>query len=116
VADLLVLWRIPDASAERALVAYREAATEGIPYVASGAFAADVATARSCWALVSVSWSGAALVALSRPVTGFETRHAVPRRLGPASTLLNLPASSWPSQARPRGRSDLALALAPTLR
>ncbi len=50
-------WRIPEASAARALDAYRERAAEGIAYVATDAFEVDVATAAACWALVSVSWS-----------------------------------------------------------
>ena len=50
-------WRIPDASAERALDAYREEAVDGIPYVGTEAFLPDVEAARSCWALVTVSWS-----------------------------------------------------------
>jgi hypothetical protein len=50
-------WRIPDATAERTLDAYREEAAVGIPYVGTEAFLADVEAARSCWALVSVAWS-----------------------------------------------------------
>ena len=38
-------WRIPEASAERALDAYREKAASGIPHVATDAFEADVAAA-----------------------------------------------------------------------
>ncbi len=47
-------WRIPDATAERALDAYREEAAVGIPYVGTEAFVDDVEAARSCWALVTV--------------------------------------------------------------
>jgi hypothetical protein len=50
-------WRIPEATADRALDAYRQRAAEGVAYVATDAFEADVATARACWALVTVSWS-----------------------------------------------------------
>jgi hypothetical protein len=50
-------WRIPEASADRAFDAYREEAAAGLAYAATDAFEADVATARACWALVSVSWS-----------------------------------------------------------
>jgi hypothetical protein len=50
-------WQIPDASAERALDAYREQAVAGIPHVGSDAFLADVELARVCWALISVAWS-----------------------------------------------------------
>jgi hypothetical protein len=50
-------WRIPDASASRALDAYREEAERGIPYVGGDAFLADVERARVCWALVTVGWS-----------------------------------------------------------
>ncbi len=50
-------WRIPEATADRALEVYRETAAEGIAYVATDDFEADVATARACWALVTVAWS-----------------------------------------------------------
>jgi hypothetical protein len=50
-------WRIPEATAGRALDAYRERAAQGIAYVATDAFEADVAAALVCWALVTVSWS-----------------------------------------------------------
>jgi hypothetical protein len=50
-------WRIPEASAVRALDAYREEAAQGIPYVAGDEFTADLEAARVCWALASVSWS-----------------------------------------------------------
>jgi hypothetical protein len=50
-------WRIPDATAERTLDAYREQAAVAIPYVGTDAFLADVEVARTCWALVTVSWS-----------------------------------------------------------
>jgi hypothetical protein len=50
-------WRIPEESSARALDAYREAAREGLPYVATDAFDRDVEVARVCWALISVSWS-----------------------------------------------------------
>jgi hypothetical protein len=77
-------WRIPDASAERALDAYRGAAAEGLPYVAGDAFADDVAAARACWALVSVSWSlMTAIGADSVPTPrGPATRPRMQHRLG----------------------------------
>ncbi len=50
-------WRIPEATAARSFDAYRERAADGLPYVATDAFEADVAAARACWALISVSWS-----------------------------------------------------------
>ena len=57
MADLLVLVADPRGPADRALEAYREVAAEGIAYVATDAFEADIAAARACWALISVSWS-----------------------------------------------------------
>lgn len=50
-------WLIPNPSADRALEVYREVAAEGISYLTTDAFEADIATARACWALISVSWS-----------------------------------------------------------
>ncbi|MEO6511289.1 MAG: hypothetical protein ABIO16_09885, partial [Nocardioides sp.] len=50
-------WQIPAGTAERALDVYREAAVPGIAYVGDDAFLDDLAVARACWALISVSWS-----------------------------------------------------------
>jgi hypothetical protein len=113
-------WRIPEASAQRALDAYREASSEGIPYVATDAFVADVETARVSWALVSLSWSLA---------HGLR-QESTPSPLGPATRprmqhRLGLVAESGTSAARfaaevleaTRSRwGDLALPLAPAYR
>jgi hypothetical protein len=113
-------WRIPEASAARALDAYREHAAEGIPYVGTDAFVADVEHARVCWALLSLSWSLAnALRHESRPTPeGPSTRPRMQHRL-------QLVAESGTSAAAFAGEvlehtreqwGDLALALAPAYR
>jgi len=113
-------WRIPDASAERALDAYRGAAVEGIPYVASDAFAHDVEAARAVWALVSVSWS------LRTALREEQTPHpASPRTRPRMQHRLALVAESGTVAAAFAGEvlehtrrqwGDLALALAPAYR
>jgi hypothetical protein len=113
-------WRIPQATADRAFDAYREQAAAGIAYVGTAAFEAEVATARACWALVSVSWS--LVTALREEETpnpaGPATRPRMQHRLG-------LVAASGTSAADFAGRvlehtrrqwGDLALALAPAYR
>jgi len=113
-------WRIPEASAVRAFDVYREAAAEGIPYVATDAFLTDVEAARVCWALVSVSRSLLnALRQESTPTpTGPSTRPRMQHRLG-------LVAASGTAAAEFAGEvlehtrerwGDLALALAPAYR
>jgi hypothetical protein len=113
-------WRIPEASAARALDAYRERAVEGIPYVGTDAFLADVERARVCWALLSLSWSLAnALRHESTPTPeGPSTRPRMQHRL-------QLVAESGTSAADVAGRvlehtreqwGHLALALAPAYR
>jgi hypothetical protein len=113
-------WRIPDAPAERALDAYREAAADGIPYVASDAFADDVAAARACWALVSVSWSlMTAIGADSVPTPrGPATRPRMQHRLGLVAHS-GTAAASFAAEVLEHTRQqwgDLALALAPAYR
>jgi hypothetical protein len=113
-------WRIPDASAERALDAYRGAAVEGIPYVASDAFAHDVEAARAVWALVSVSWS------LRTALREEQTPHpASPGTRPRMQHRLALVAESGTAAAAFAGEvlehtrrqwGDLALALAPAYR
>jgi hypothetical protein len=113
-------WRIPESSAERAFDAYREAAAEGIPYVATEAFAADVVAARVCWALVSVSWS------LTTALRKEQTPHpASPGTRPRMQHRLALVAESGTDAAEFAGEvlehtrrrwGDLALALAPAYR
>ena len=113
-------WRIPEATAERALVAYREAAAEGIPYVASDAFAADVATARSCWALASVSWSLTTALGEEReshPASP-DIRPRIQHRLGlvAESGTAEAPFAAEVLERTRQQWGDLALALAPAYR
>jgi hypothetical protein len=113
-------WLIPDATAERAMDAYREAAVERIPYVGSDAFLADVAAARTCWALVSVAWS------LSTALREEQTPHpASPGTRPRMQHRLALVAASGTVAATFAGEvlehtrqrwGDLALALAPAYR
>jgi hypothetical protein len=113
-------WLIPDASAERAFDAYREAAAEGIPYVTTEAFSADVATARACWALISVAWS------LTTALKEEQTPHpASPGTRPRMQHRLGLVAASGTAAAEFAGEvlehtrdqwGDLALALAPAYR
>jgi hypothetical protein len=113
-------WRIPDASAERALDAYRGAAADGLPYVASDAFADDIAAALACWALVSVSWSlMTALGADSVPTPrGPATRPRMQHRLGLVAES-GTAAATFAAHVLEHTRQqwgDLALALAPAYR
>jgi hypothetical protein len=113
-------WLVPDATAERALDAYRAAAAEGIPYVATDAFSVDVATARVCWALVTVSWSlTAALREEQTPHPASPgTRPRMQHRLGLVAAS-GSPAAQFAGEVLERTRQrwgDLALALAPAYR
>ena len=113
-------WLIPDESAERALEAYREQAVEGIPYVGTDAFLADVATARACWALVTVSWSlSNALRQESTPTpAGPSTRPRMQHRLGLVAAS-GTAAAAFAGEVLEHTRQrwgDLALALAPAYR
>ena len=114
-------WRIPDASAERALDAYREAAVEGIPYVADDAFADDVEAARA------VLGAGVGVVVPARPPCArTQTPHpASPGTRPRMQHRLGLVAESGTAAASFAGEvlehtrrqwGDLALALAPAYR
>jgi hypothetical protein len=113
-------WRIPEATADRALDAYRERAADGIAYVATDAFEADVAAARACWALVTVSWSLAA--ALREEQTPHPaspgTRPRMQHRLGlvAASGTAAADFAAAVLEHTRRAWGDLALDLAPAYR
>ena len=114
-------WRIPDASAERALDAYREAAVEGIPYVGERRVRSPTSRPLGpCWALVSVSWS------LTTALREEQTPHpASPGTRPRMQHRLALVAESGTAAAAFAGEvlehtrrqwGDLALALAPAYR
>ena len=113
-------WRIPDDSSARALDAYREAAAEGVPYVATDAFERDVEVARVSWALVSVSWSlTTALRTDQHPHPASPgTRPRMQHRLGLVAES-GTAAASFAGEVLEHTREqwgDLALALAPAYR
>ncbi len=113
-------WRIPEDTSARTLDAYREAAATGIPYVGTDGFAADVAIARVCWALISVSWS------LKTALREEQTPHpASPGTRPRMQHRLRLVAESGTAASAFAGKvlehtrerwGDLALALAPAYR
>jgi hypothetical protein len=49
-------WRLPEGVADRALGRWRAAVVGTVPYVGTGAFAADLERAESGWAAVSTAW------------------------------------------------------------
>lgn len=113
-------WRIPEASAERALDAYREEAVRGVPYVGTDAFLDDVEAARVCWALVSVSWSlRHGLREESTPTpSGPSTRPRMQHRLQQVAES-GTAAAAFAGEVLEHTRQqwgDLALALAPAYR
>ena len=120
VADLLVLVADPGRVGRAGARRLPRAAVEGIPYVASDAFAHDVEAARAVWALVSVSWS------LRTALREEQTPHpASPGTRPRMQHRLALVAESGTAAAAFAGEvlehtrrqwGDLALALAPAYR
>ena len=120
MADLLVLVADPGRVGRAGARRLPRGAVEGIPYVASDAFAADVEAARAVWALVSVSWS------LRTALREEQTPHpASPGTRPRMQHRLALVAESGTAAAAFAGEvlehtrrqwGDLALALAPAYR
>jgi len=113
-------WRIPEASAQRALHAYREEAVRAVPYIGTDAFLDDVEAARVCWALVSVSWSlRHGLREESTPTpSGPSTRPRMQHRLHQVAES-GTAAAAFAGEVLEHTRQqwgDLALALAPAYR
>ena len=91
-------WRIPDASAERALDAYREAAVEGIPYVG------DRRVRPTTWRPLGPCWALVHGVVVPDGPPCARTRHRI--RPAPApGPACSTGSPSWRSPARPRQRS-----------
>jgi hypothetical protein len=113
-------WRLPDATVSSTLESYREVAGEGVPYVASAVFEADLAIARTCWALTSVSWSlSHALREEHTPSGGGPaTRPRIQHRLGIVANS-GTPAAGFAAEVLDLTRArwgDLDLPLAPAYR